>query len=86
MKDYVLEFLIQDIFDRQAAIAEALNIIADQIDARRHEQASDGQLYRVPVCVLPPTFWERLKEQEAQRDAERAGQPVGPVDPTIVGR
>ncbi len=76
MKDYVLEFLIQDIFDRQAAIAEALNIIADQIDARRHEQASDGQLYRVPVCVLPPTFWERLKERETQRDAKRAGQSV----------
>ena len=86
MKEYVLEFLIQDIFGRQAAIAEALNIIADQIDARRHEQASDGQLYRVPVCVLPPTFWERLKEREAHRATERAGQPVGSINPTIIGR
>jgi len=86
MKDYELRFIFEDIFARQAALAEAMNIIADKIGAERYEQTDDGVPYRVPVCVLPPTFFERIEAQRAREAERRRGQPVGPLDPTIIGR
>jgi len=86
MKDAELRFIFDDIFARQVALAEALNVIADHIGAKRYEIADDGSQTRVPVCVLPPIFFERIGAQKKREAERRRGQPTGPQDPTIIGR